>query len=69
VVSNQTNNAGAVKTYPNVHKDYSNAAISSLMLPKMANAQPCGYQGACRGCPFAEGGYFLQPPQNRENQG
>ena len=30
VVSNQTNNAGAVKTYPNVHKDYSDVAISSF---------------------------------------
>jgi hypothetical protein len=30
VVSNQTNNAGAVKTYPNVHKDYNNVAISSF---------------------------------------
>ena len=30
VVSNQTNNAGAVKTYPNVHKDYSNVPISSF---------------------------------------
>jgi hypothetical protein len=30
VVSNQTNSAGAVKTYPNVHKDYSNVAISSF---------------------------------------
>jgi hypothetical protein len=30
VVSNQTNNAGAVKTYPNVHKDYSNTLLSSF---------------------------------------
>jgi hypothetical protein len=30
VVSNQTDNAGAVKTYPNVHKDYRNQAISSF---------------------------------------
>jgi hypothetical protein len=30
VVSNQTNDAGAVKTYPNVHKDYSNVPISSF---------------------------------------
>jgi hypothetical protein len=30
VVSNQTNNAGAVKTYPNVHKDYSDIPISSF---------------------------------------
>jgi Glycosyl hydrolase family 12 len=30
VVSNQTNSAGAVKTYPNVHKDYSNELISSF---------------------------------------
>jgi hypothetical protein len=30
VVSNQTNNAGAVKTYPNVHKDYANVPISSF---------------------------------------
>ena len=30
VVSNQTNNAGAVKTYPNVHKDYNNVPISSF---------------------------------------
>jgi hypothetical protein len=30
VDSKQTNEAGAVKTYPNVHKDYSNAAISSF---------------------------------------
>jgi len=30
VVSNQTNNAGAVKTYPNVHKDYDNVPISSF---------------------------------------
>jgi len=30
VVSNQTNNAGAVKTYPNVHKDYSDVPISSF---------------------------------------
>jgi hypothetical protein len=30
VVSNQTNSAGAVKTYPNVHKDYSNVPISSF---------------------------------------
>lgn len=30
VVSNQTNNAGAVKTYPNVHKDYADVPISSF---------------------------------------
>jgi hypothetical protein len=30
VVSNQTNSAGAVKTYPNVHKDYGNVPISSF---------------------------------------
>jgi hypothetical protein len=30
VVSNQTNSAGAVKTYPNVHKDYNDVAISSF---------------------------------------
>jgi hypothetical protein len=30
VVSNQTNNAGAVKTYPNVHKDYNDVPISSF---------------------------------------
>jgi hypothetical protein len=30
VVSNQTNEAGAVKTYPNVHKDYSDVALSSF---------------------------------------
>jgi len=30
VVSNQTNNAGAVKTYPNVHKDYNAVPISSF---------------------------------------
>jgi hypothetical protein len=30
VVSNQTNNAGAVKTYPNVHKDYTDVPISSF---------------------------------------
>jgi hypothetical protein len=30
VVSNQTNNAGAVKTYPNVHKDYGDVRISSF---------------------------------------
>jgi len=30
VVSNQSNNAGAVKTYPNVHKDYTNVPISSF---------------------------------------
>lgn len=30
VVSNQTNNAGAVKTYPNVHKDYEDVPISSF---------------------------------------
>jgi hypothetical protein len=30
VVSNQTNSAGAVKTYPNVHKDYNNVPISSF---------------------------------------
>jgi Glycosyl hydrolase family 12 len=30
VVSNQTDNAGAVKTYPNVHKDYNNVPISSF---------------------------------------
>jgi len=30
VVSNQTNSAGAVKTYPNVHKDYHDAPISSF---------------------------------------
>jgi hypothetical protein len=30
VVSNQTDNAGAVKTYPNVHKDYAGVRISSL---------------------------------------
>jgi hypothetical protein len=30
VVSNQTNNAGAVKTYPNVHKDFNQPKISSL---------------------------------------
>jgi hypothetical protein len=30
VVSKQTNNAGAVKTYPNVHKDYNDVPISSF---------------------------------------
>lgn len=30
VVSNQTNHAGAVKTYPNVHKDYPNPLLSSF---------------------------------------
>jgi len=30
VVSNQTNRAGAVKTYPNAHKDYGDARISSF---------------------------------------
>jgi hypothetical protein len=30
VVSNQTNHAGAVKTYPNVHKDYYDVPISSF---------------------------------------
>jgi hypothetical protein len=30
VVSDQTDDAGAVKTYPNVHKDYDNTPISSL---------------------------------------
>ena len=30
VVSNQTNEAGAVKTYPNVHKDYADVPISSF---------------------------------------
>jgi hypothetical protein len=30
VVSNQTNNAGAVKTYPNVHKDYNDVPIASF---------------------------------------
>ena len=30
VVSNQTNSGGAVKTYPNVHKDYNNVPISSF---------------------------------------
>ncbi|MBW8889626.1 MAG: hypothetical protein JF616_17865 [Fibrobacteres bacterium] len=30
VVSNQTNEAGAVKTYPNVHKDYDKTPISSF---------------------------------------
>src|SRR5262249_7908110 len=30
VVSNQTDNAGAVKTYPNVHKDFNEPAINSL---------------------------------------
>jgi hypothetical protein len=30
VVSNQTNSAGAVKTYPNVHKNYNDALISSF---------------------------------------
>jgi len=30
VVSNQTNSGGAVKTYPNVHKDYSDVPISSF---------------------------------------
>ena len=30
VVSKQTNHAGAVKTYPNVHKDYDNVPISSF---------------------------------------
>lgn len=30
VVSDQTNHAGAVKTYPNVHKDYDNTRISSF---------------------------------------
>lgn len=30
VVSNQTNSAGAVKTYPNVHKDYSDVPIKSF---------------------------------------
>lgn len=30
VVSNQTNEQGAVKTYPNVHRDYANVPISSF---------------------------------------
>ena len=30
VVSNQTNEAGAVKTYPNVHQDYDDVPISSF---------------------------------------
>jgi hypothetical protein len=30
VISNQSNDAGAVKTYPNVHKDYNKVAISSF---------------------------------------
>jgi hypothetical protein len=30
VVSNQTDDAGAVKTYPNVHKDYNNTPIKSF---------------------------------------
>jgi len=30
VVSNQTNEAGAVKTYPNVHKDYNKTPITSF---------------------------------------
>lgn len=30
VVSNQTNEAGAVKTYPNVHKDYADVPIDSF---------------------------------------
>jgi len=30
VVSNQTNHAGAVKTYPNAHKDYPDTPISSF---------------------------------------
>jgi hypothetical protein len=30
VVSNQTNEAGAVKTYPNVHKDYADVPIASF---------------------------------------
>lgn len=30
VVSNQTNQAGAVKTYPNVHKDYNKTPVSSF---------------------------------------
>jgi hypothetical protein len=30
VISNQTNSAGAVKTYPNVHRDYHDARISSF---------------------------------------
>jgi hypothetical protein len=30
VVSNQTNNAGAVKRYPNVHKDHHNVPVSSF---------------------------------------
>jgi hypothetical protein len=30
VISNQTNEAGAVKTYPNVHKDYNKVPISAF---------------------------------------
>lgn len=30
VVSNQTNDAGAVKTYPNVHKDYADVPLSTF---------------------------------------
>jgi hypothetical protein len=30
VVSDQVDNAGAVKTYPNVHKDYNNVALGSF---------------------------------------
>ncbi len=30
VVSNQTNDAGAVKTYPNVHKDFADVPLSSF---------------------------------------
>lgn len=42
VVSNQTNSAGAVKTYPNVHKDYSNVAISTfnVITSTFAEASP-----------------------------
>jgi hypothetical protein len=42
VVSNQTNSAGAVKTYPNVHKDYADVPISSFksLTSKFAERSP-----------------------------
>jgi hypothetical protein len=45
VVSNQTNNAGAVKTYPNVHKDYSNVPISSFKTITSAFAETSPHVG------------------------
>lgn len=45
VVSNQTNNAGAVKTYPNVHKDYDDVPISSFNIITSSFAETSSHVG------------------------